>query len=452
MMTKPHPESADDVSRLEFAMEAGNIAWWEMDCATGQVWFHRRKTDMLGYEPEPFTHYQHFTALLHPDDFEPVMRAMQDYLSGAQPEYSIDYRIKASSGEYRWLHDVGRISRRDTAGHPVTVTGAVMDITDRRRVEEALSANELRFRQMFHGHSAVKLVIDPTTGAIVDANEAAARFYGWPISELKEMNIQQINDLPSEMVRDRMASAASAPSARFVFRHRLADNSTREVEVYSNKIQIAGRAYLYSIIHDITERVLAEQTQRAAHDRLLRAEEFARFGHWEYSLDDRIMHASEGASRIYGFLAPTLPLEKIRNCALAKYREILDSALLDLIERNIPFDQEFAIHRISDSEIVQVHSKAQYDAKTKRVFGVVQDITDRKRIEEERERLIVELQQAIEHIKTLSGIVPICAHCKKIRDDRGYWEQVEAYVSEHTEAQFSHSICPQCLELFYPEE
>jgi hypothetical protein len=86
------------------------------------------------------------------------------------------------------------------------------------------------------------------------------------------------------------------------------------------------------------------------------------------------------------------------------------------------------------------------------VFGVVQDITDRKRIEDERERLIVELQQAIEQVKTLSGIVPICAHCKKIRNDRGYWEQVEAYVSEHTEAEFSHSICPHCFELFYPEE
>jgi PAS domain S-box-containing protein len=198
--------------------------------------------------------------------------------------------------------------------------------------------------------------------------------------------------------------------------------------------------------------VLAEQTQRAVHDRLLRAEEFARFGHWEYSLDDRIMRASEGASRVYGFVAPTLPLESIRNCALPEYRPILDSALRDLVERNLPFDQEFAIHRLSDGELVQVHSKAEYDAKTRRVFGVVQDITERKRIEEERERLILELQLAIEQVKTLSGIVPICSHCKRIRDDRGYWEQVEAYVSEHTEAEFSHSICPQCFERFYPEE
>ncbi len=334
----------------------------------------------------------------------------------------------------------------------MTANGVVSDVTAARGVEDDLSFSELRFRQMFHGHSAVMLVIDLATGGIVDANEAAAHFYGWSVSELKEMNIQQINDLPPEIVRDRMLAAAHSASARFEFRHRLADSSTREVEVHSNKIQIGGRAYLYSIIHDITERVLAEQTEHASHERLRRAEEFARFGHWEYLLDDRIMHASEGASRIYGFCTPTISLEDIRRCPLSEYRPILDRALRDLIEHNVPFDQEFVIHRISDGEIVQVHSKAEYDAKTKRVFGVVQDITHRKRIEEERERLIRELQQVIEQVKTLRGIVPICAHCKMIRHDRGYWQQVEAYVSEHTEAQFSHSICPECLERFYPEE
>jgi len=79
------------------------------------------------------------------------------------------------------------------------------------------------------------------------------------------------------------------------------------------------------------------------------------------------------------------------------------------------------------------------------------DITDRKQAEEERERLITELQSAIEHIKTLRGIIPICASCKKIRDDKGYWQQVEAYVSRHTEAQFSHGVCPDCMKKLYPE-
>lgn len=64
---------------------------------------------------------------------------------------------------------------------------------------------------------------------------------------------------------------------------------------------------------------------------------------------------------------------------------------------------------------------------------------------------IEELRQALDQIKTLRGIVPICANCKNIRDDQGYWEQVEVYVRDHTEAQFSHSICPKCMKELYPE-
>jgi PAS domain S-box-containing protein len=82
---------------------------------------------------------------------------------------------------------------------------------------------------------------------------------------------------------------------------------------------------------------------------------------------------------------------------------------------------------------------------------VMIDITDRKRAEAEREKTIQELQIALDQIKTLRGIVPICSHCKKIRDDKGYWERVEAYVSKHTEAEFSHGICPDCLDELYPD-
>jgi DNA-binding response OmpR family regulator len=63
---------------------------------------------------------------------------------------------------------------------------------------------------------------------------------------------------------------------------------------------------------------------------------------------------------------------------------------------------------------------------------------------------IEQLRQALSEIKTLRGIVPICMHCKKIRDDQGYWSQVETYVSTHTEATFSHSLCLECLERYYP--
>ncbi|MBW2646716.1 MAG: PAS domain S-box protein, partial [Deltaproteobacteria bacterium] len=79
------------------------------------------------------------------------------------------------------------------------------------------------------------------------------------------------------------------------------------------------------------------------------------------------------------------------------------------------------------------------------------DISDRKRAEEEREKLIKELKDALREVKTLSGLLPICASCKKIRDDKCYWNQIESYIRDHSEAEFSHSLCPECLKKLYPE-
>jgi PAS domain S-box-containing protein len=79
------------------------------------------------------------------------------------------------------------------------------------------------------------------------------------------------------------------------------------------------------------------------------------------------------------------------------------------------------------------------------------DITERKLAEEERESLISELQKALSEVKKLSGLLPICASCKKIRDDKGYWNQIESYIRDHSEAEFSHGICPDCLKKLYPE-
>lgn len=84
-------------------------------------------------------------------------------------------------------------------------------------------------------------------------------------------------------------------------------------------------------------------------------------------------------------------------------------------------------------------------------FAIVRDITERKRAEAEREKLIRELQNALSEVKTLQGFLPICASCKKIRDDKGYWEQIENYLHKHSEVEFSHSICPECAEKLYPD-
>jgi signal transduction histidine kinase len=83
--------------------------------------------------------------------------------------------------------------------------------------------------------------------------------------------------------------------------------------------------------------------------------------------------------------------------------------------------------------------------------GLLETIAALKRSEEERERLIRELQEALASIKTLSGLLPICASCKKIRDDKGYWNQIETYIRAHSDAKFTHGICPECVKKLYPE-
>ncbi len=85
-------------------------------------------------------------------------------------------------------------------------------------------------------------------------------------------------------------------------------------------------------------------------------------------------------------------------------------------------------------------------------FGVISDITVRKTIEKEKEKLIQKLQDALNEVKTLSGLLPICSSCKKIRDDDGYWNYLEGYIEKRSNAQFSHSMCPECSDEFYGDE
>jgi PAS domain S-box-containing protein len=84
------------------------------------------------------------------------------------------------------------------------------------------------------------------------------------------------------------------------------------------------------------------------------------------------------------------------------------------------------------------------------LVGIGRNITERKKAEAERERLITELQEALADVRLLSGLVPICANCKKIRDDQGYWTQIESYIQDRSDAKFSHSICPDCAAKLYP--
>jgi PAS domain S-box-containing protein len=125
------------------------------------------------------------------------------------------------------------------------------------------------------------------------------------------------------------------------------------------------------------------------------------------------------------------------------------------LERSGEAPQFEAQMRRPDGRIcwVNIHARAIRHPKTRQLQyeGSIEDITQRKVAQQERENLIVELREALGKVKTLSGLLPICASCKKIRDDHGYWNQIEVYIQEHSDAAFTHSFCPDCALRLYPE-
>jgi two-component system sensor kinase FixL len=139
---------------------------------------------------------------------------------------------------------------------------------ERKRAENALRESEALFRNLFEHHAAVKLIIDPDSGNILDANVTAAEFYGWTRAQLRQMRIQDINTLSPEEVKQEMERARAHERIHFEFRHRRADGSIQDVDVFSSKIEAKGKDLLYSIIHDITDRKQAEEALRKAHDEL----------------------------------------------------------------------------------------------------------------------------------------------------------------------------------------
>jgi GAF domain len=116
------------------------------------------------------------------------------------------------------------------------------------------------------------------------------------------------------------------------------------------------------------------------------------------------------------------------------------------------WDGEKVIGHISADNRVHNAPLLSQQCELLRMFALhIGSLCARKRIEMEREKLIQELRSALARIKTLRGLIPICSNCKKIRDDQGFWQAMEAYVRKHSEADFSHSLCPECTRELYPD-
>ena len=183
---------------------------------------------------------------------EKFMRDDQEVINSGQSKFVAEESLTDTTGCLRVLQTL-KIPFVAPDGQPA-VMGVAVDITGLKHTEAALRESEERYRSLFRDNHAVMMMVDPNTGEIVDANPAAARFYGWSQDELRQKLISEINQLPLPGVIAEMQRIPPAGGMQFFFQHLLADGSFRDVEVFSGRLTSQGRELLYSIVHDVTER------------------------------------------------------------------------------------------------------------------------------------------------------------------------------------------------------
>ena len=170
------------------------------------------------------------------------------------------------------------------------------------RISEQLRESEMRYRELFEKNRAVELLIDPADGMIVDANHAAAAYYGYSREQLKQMRISDINTLTDAEVAHEMQRAKEEMNDYFLFRHRLASGEIRDVEVHSGPLDVAGKTLLYSIIHDITARVRSEQALRESEARYYTIITTAGEGYWLLDTASfRILEVNDALCQMLGY-------------------------------------------------------------------------------------------------------------------------------------------------------
>jgi PAS domain S-box-containing protein len=331
-------------------------------------------------------------------------------------------------------------------GRVEQVVCVASDVTDSRRAAEAVARSEENFRAFIETIDDI-VVIGDADGRVIYSNPAATRKLEYPAEELLGMAIldlhpgwarQEAQEILGAMFEGRRDSCplpligkngALVPVETRVWFGKwngqdcvfgLCKDLSREQEVLQKFEKLFRMNPALMAITDVESRCFAD-----VNDAFLKV--------LGYERDDIVGRSS---TELGMFADPEEHAQAVR--LLAEYGHFTE------VELRV---------RTRDGEIRDgLFSGEVIGSQGRRYFLTVMiDITERKLAESERERTIQELQVAVEQIRTLKGIVPICSGCKKIRDDTGYWEQVEAYVARHTEAQFTHGLCPDCTSRIYPE-
>ncbi len=286
-----------------------------------------------------------------------------------------------------------------------------------------------------------------TDGYFKQTNPAVKRILGWTTEEITSkpwINFVHPEDVEkTKMACDQLQQGHSV--LEFENRYKCKDGSYRWLSW--NSIPVPEKELIYAVVRDITESKTTQQALKESEAKYRRIFENIHDGYIETSMNGIILEASPSMEKILGYTRYDL----VGNSSEIVYMDPgrRPELINHLLKHGWLNDYEVGMRSKNGEDIIcSINSKLLYgeNGKPLKIVTTLRDITRRKAAEDERERLILELKQALTKVKTLSGLLPICSYCKNVRDDKGYWTEVEAYVSDHSGAEFTHSICPDCMK------
>ena len=375
---------------LARAQQMAHVGHWDRDLSTEEVRWSDETYRIFGLQPQerevngPFL-FQH----IHPDDRARVEKTIRDAAEGVKP-YDEIYRPVRPDGSIRWVHARGEVIRTPD-GKPVRIFGTILDITDRKQMEETLR----RYQLLASGARDIILFVRRQDGRILEANEAATRAYSYRQDELLSLTIHDLRGVEGHLLTDSQMAEADSSGILFETDHRRKDGTTFPVEVSSRGMTIDGARVLLSVIRDITERKQAEEALRESEERFRSVFENAGVGMVVVSPEGRIlqsnsiMHTMLGYSddefRRMGFADFTHPDDVAMSLENTSRIYSGERAQNGFDKRYIAKDGREVWGHIS---LAMVRDKA---GRPRYHLAVVEDITLRKQTEMDKERLLAEL-------------------------------------------------------------
>ncbi|MCX7168681.1 MAG: EAL domain-containing protein [Rhodocyclales bacterium] len=326
------------------------------------------------------TRWELFPSALTPEQWESHRRQIL-----AREPFELEYPMRDTEGKERWLKTFGT-PRYDDDGVFLGYHGTSHDVTVRKQAEFEMGRKTTVLQATLDNMAQGISVVDANL-VMIALNRKFCEILDFPpemghegatFESFIRYNAERGEYGPCDIeakVNEMMERARHAQAHRF---KRTRPNG-RIVEVVGNPLPDGGFVTTYT---DITEQELAAQAIRDSEARLRRAELAAKSGNWELHLDSQLMIASEGAAKLYGIDRSELAYADVKAIPLPEYRRVLNATLKDLIENNRPYDVEFKIKTVDTGETRDIHSMAQFDRDSRTVFGVIQDITERKQAEE----------------------------------------------------------------------